>query len=183
MSAKPYTIAPANTPCGWQNRGSFSGISYDCGSGRDAVHILTQSLPVAPEGTALCAYHSPFDVVPGETASVKFRQCPFCGDPLVAGHSHFGRVVIGAGETVPVETAPVETARGPWSPGSYTVIFRNGAGRICQTTCAIIPGYSTVADIPKMITIKYGDACEVLATMAMGMDTATLTAVLGALAK
>lgn len=125
MNAKPYTIAPANTPCGWQNRGSFSGISYNCGSGRDAVHILTKSLPVAPEGTALCAYHSPFDVIPGETA-------------------------------------PVESARGPWSPGSYTVIFRNGAGRVCQTTCAIIPGYSTVADIPKMITIKYGDACEVL---------------------
>lgn len=77
-------------------------------------------------------------------------------------------------------TAP-ESAREPWSPGSYTVIFRNGAGRICRTTCVVIPGYSTVADIPKMITIKYGDACEILATMAMGMDTALLSSVLASL--
>jgi hypothetical protein len=48
-------IAVEGVPCGWTHRGSV------CRSGKPAVHVLLKSLPVAPRGTALCAYHSPFD--------------------------------------------------------------------------------------------------------------------------
>lgn len=67
------------------------------------------------------------------------------------------------------------------TPDRYTVIFRNGQGNIRRTTCAIIPGYSTVADIPKMITVKYGDACTVLATLADGLAVGELSTVLAGL--
>lgn len=65
---------------------------------------------------------------------------------------------------------------------TYTVIFRNGRGSICKTRCAVIPGYSTVADIPQMITIKYGDACEILATLKQDLPDAVRQAVMAALA-
>jgi hypothetical protein len=64
---------------------------------------------------------------------------------------------------------------------TYMVIFRNTLGKVRQTQCVIIPGYSTVADIPKMITIKYGDACEVLATLKQGLPTEVHQAVIVAL--
>lgn len=34
-------------------------------------------------------------------------------------------------------------------------------GITCRTTCAVITGYSTEADIPKMIEIKYGPGTEI----------------------
>ena len=64
---------------------------------------------------------------------------------------------------------------------TYTVIFRNTLGKVRQTQCVTIPGYSTVADIPKMITIKYGDACEVLATLKQGLPAEVRQAVIVAL--
>lgn len=53
--------APANTPCGWWAYGE-TGHKLTCASGRLAVHVLTSTLPVATEGTALCGFHSPCDV-------------------------------------------------------------------------------------------------------------------------
>ena len=38
------------------------GFSYGCVSDLPAVHILVNDLPTAMSGTALCAYHSPYDV-------------------------------------------------------------------------------------------------------------------------
>lgn len=43
--------APANTACG------FTG----CASGKPAVHVLRENLPIAPAGTPLCGFHSPYD--------------------------------------------------------------------------------------------------------------------------
>lgn len=51
-SFRIYTIAPENTPCGFRR----------CGTDKNAVHVLTTNLPVAKAGTALCSYHSPYDV-------------------------------------------------------------------------------------------------------------------------
>lgn len=51
--------------------GTLCGFDYygrKCARGAEngpdvAVHVLTQSIPLAPAGTALCAYHSPYDVL------------------------------------------------------------------------------------------------------------------------
>lgn len=50
-----YAVSDGMTPCGFRT----------CAvPGRPvAVHILREDLPVAPAGTHLCAYHSPYDVV------------------------------------------------------------------------------------------------------------------------
>lgn len=56
IRTRPVKIAPANTLCGFRN----------CGSGKNAIHILTEGLPIAPQGTALCGYHSPYDVTPAD---------------------------------------------------------------------------------------------------------------------
>lgn len=59
MSYRTETIrevAVEGVPCGWTHGRST------CQSGKPAVHVLLKGLPVAPQGTALCAYHSPFDV-------------------------------------------------------------------------------------------------------------------------
>lgn len=54
MSGKyeTHSPAPANTPCGFPR----------CASGSKAVHVMQKDYPVGAAGTALCAYHSPFDV-------------------------------------------------------------------------------------------------------------------------
>lgn len=51
------TDAQPDTPCGWK-----FGDFLTCQSGMPAVHVLKKDLPVAPKGTALCSYHSPFEV-------------------------------------------------------------------------------------------------------------------------
>lgn len=43
----------------------------------------------------------------------------------------------------------------------YAVKFENN-GRTFITTCVTIDGYSTEADIPKMIAIKYGSDAKIL---------------------
>lgn len=80
------TVAPTGTPCG-----------VLCFHKRPAVHVLTESLPVAPAGTPLCAYHSPFDigsryVAPAKGVSLAKVYTPFTAAMLVglakldAGH-------------------------------------------------------------------------------------------------
>lgn len=59
MIERPVTTAKPGTPCGY---------SPGCDSHRLAVHVLTQDLPVAKAGTALCAFHSPFDPTDDERA-------------------------------------------------------------------------------------------------------------------
>ena len=49
-----HTTAPKNTACGIDG----------CATGKPAVHVLGEDFPIAPEGTALGAFHSPFDVKP-----------------------------------------------------------------------------------------------------------------------
>lgn len=69
MNTRPVVQAPRDTLCGfrYQGQGCKAGVSTtDTGPGpREAVHVLTMSLPVAPSGTALCGYHSPYDVQRG----------------------------------------------------------------------------------------------------------------------
>ena len=60
-SVRLVTVAPANTPCGWTAYGE-TGTKLTCESGKDAAHVLTETLPVAVKGTALCGFHSPYDV-------------------------------------------------------------------------------------------------------------------------
>lgn len=56
-----HVPAPPNTLCGFDYYGRK--CQHDNGKPGTAVHTLTQGLPVAPAGTSLCAYHSPYDVV------------------------------------------------------------------------------------------------------------------------
>lgn len=51
--------AQPGTPCG-----------VTCQTGRPAVHVLLNDLPIAPAGTALCSFHSPYDVVPSDREDV-----------------------------------------------------------------------------------------------------------------
>lgn len=62
--ADSIKAAPKGTLCGWTyGKGRYSTCMGDHGKPSLAVHILLKSLPVAPAGTALCGYHSPFDVL------------------------------------------------------------------------------------------------------------------------
>ena len=67
--ARPVTPAAPGTLCGyWHAYGPNSKSGYGCAGGKPkgpavAVHVLTTDHPVAPAGTALCAFHSPYDVV------------------------------------------------------------------------------------------------------------------------
>lgn len=70
IPTRPVTIAPLGTPCGWTAYGE-TGVTLTCGSNRDAVHILTTPLPVARKGTALCAFHSPYDVTEADRQAQK----------------------------------------------------------------------------------------------------------------
>src|SRR5688500_18376790 len=73
-SFRPVTTAPMGTPCGWNAYGE-TGTYLTCQGGRNAIHVLTQTLPVAKAGTALCAFHSPFDPTDDErTATGQPRQ-------------------------------------------------------------------------------------------------------------
>lgn len=66
---RPVTVAPMGTPCGWWMYGE-TGHKHTCGSGYMAIHILTETLPVAKAGTALCGFHSPFDPTEAEREAV-----------------------------------------------------------------------------------------------------------------
>jgi hypothetical protein len=84
---RPVTPAPAGTPCGWTAYGE-TGTRLTCAGGDSdpgahvldrkpsipamAVHVLTRTLPVAVEGTALCGFHSPYDV----TADDRIARLP-----------------------------------------------------------------------------------------------------------
>lgn len=70
MGFRPVVVAAPGTPCGWT---ANSGREV-CGSGKPAVHVLTATLPVAAEGTALCGFHSPYDPTDAEREA--------CGVPL-----------------------------------------------------------------------------------------------------
>jgi hypothetical protein len=59
--AQGHTVAPEGTLCGFDYYGRK--CAGDHGKPSRAVHTLTRSLPIAPAGTHLCAYHSPYDVV------------------------------------------------------------------------------------------------------------------------
>lgn len=60
-NSRPVTPAPVGTLCGF-NRQGLKCMGGHPGPGK-AVHVLTHSLPIAPAGTALCAFHSPYDVL------------------------------------------------------------------------------------------------------------------------
>jgi len=61
MSNPNYTLAPSGFPCGWTNQGMRCS-----GNSGSAIHVLKVSLPIAPMGTALCPWHSPYEVKAGE---------------------------------------------------------------------------------------------------------------------
>ena len=88
----PLPAAPG-TPCGVR-----------CYGTDPAIHVLTESLPVAPAGTALCAYHSPFDrdsVAPVAQSDAEWLATP---SVLASGVS----LVKASGRDVPgVEYAPL----------------------------------------------------------------------------
>jgi hypothetical protein len=68
MMSETTTHIPAapGTPCGfWRSHGPNGGAGCESGPDRSparAVHVLTEDLPVAPAGTPLCAFHSPYAV-------------------------------------------------------------------------------------------------------------------------
>lgn len=64
MFPRPIVKAPPNIPCEWTHSYGPNSNASHCESGKPAVHVLLQNFPVAPAGSALCAYHSPFDVTP-----------------------------------------------------------------------------------------------------------------------
>lgn len=66
---RPVITAAPGTPCGWRAYGEVGNL-LTCAGDRGAIHILTKTLPVAVEGTALCAYHSPFDPTDAERLAV-----------------------------------------------------------------------------------------------------------------
>jgi hypothetical protein len=61
ITASPdeYGVSDGQTPCGW---GGHYQRCATVGTPTVAVHVLRIDLPVAPTGTHLCAYHSPWDV-------------------------------------------------------------------------------------------------------------------------
>lgn len=67
---RPVITATPGTPCGWTTYGE-TGTKLTCQGDRPAVHVLTETLPVAKAGTALCGYHSPFDPTDAERAMVE----------------------------------------------------------------------------------------------------------------
>lgn len=75
--------APANTPCGWWMYGE-TGHKHTCGSGRLAVHVLTETLPVAKAGTALCGFHSPYDVTEADRAATNGTEAGVSGLEILA---------------------------------------------------------------------------------------------------
>lgn len=112
---RPVITAPKGTPCGWWAYGE-TGAKLTCEGNRPAVHILTTTLPVAVEGTALCGFHSPYDVTDverqailadaGKTWADKTRA-PRWGDAAMVGKvwTASGRMV----DDVPAEVSGVDT--------------------------------------------------------------------------
>lgn len=78
------TVAALGTPCGWWTYSSETGHKHTCGSGKPAVHVLTETLPVAKAGTALCGLHSPYDVTEADRAALT-RSAEDSTEPLMAG--------------------------------------------------------------------------------------------------
>lgn len=68
-----YTIAPAGTPCEYSLYKSLPNRRDCAGPSKDrAIHVLTENMHhYGAAGTALCGYHSPYDVQPGERESQK----------------------------------------------------------------------------------------------------------------
>lgn len=67
-SPRHVVNATPGTLCGFfHSYGPNSRSGYGCMGGKsgpaEAVHVLTTSLPIAPAGTPLCGYHSPYDVL------------------------------------------------------------------------------------------------------------------------
>jgi hypothetical protein len=75
------TVAPKGTPCGWRAYGE-TGTRLTCQGSKDAVHILTVTLPVATKGTALCAFHSPWDVTEVDRAEVAEVEAVIYADTI-----------------------------------------------------------------------------------------------------
>lgn len=61
-----HTTAPPATPCGFPR----------CATKAPAVHILLIDLPVGKVGTALCGYHSPYDVKDPVVVHISWPQDP-----------------------------------------------------------------------------------------------------------
>lgn len=63
----PNTLSRGHVPATPGTLCQFDYYGRKCqhndGQPGPAVHKITQSLPVAPAGTELCAYHSPYDVL------------------------------------------------------------------------------------------------------------------------
>lgn len=72
MSATLVVEAYPNTLCAWSHQGL--PCAHAKGQPAPAIHVLTRSLPVAPQGTALCAYHSPVDPQPAPVARFDARS-------------------------------------------------------------------------------------------------------------
>lgn len=57
-----YVPSDGMTPCQFRRDSWGRSSCATVGTPTVAVHVLKESLPVAPAGTHLCAYHSPWDV-------------------------------------------------------------------------------------------------------------------------
>lgn len=106
---RPVTVAPKGTPCGWTAYGE-TGTRLTCQGGRDAIHILTVTLPVAVAGTALCGYHSPWDPTDAEREAVgqPFQTKAEAGADRIAAEILSRKLIIG---DVLVDVTPEGTAR------------------------------------------------------------------------
>lgn len=82
-TARLVVPAPANTPCGWWTY-TEAGRMDTCQGGRDAVHVLTATLPIASEGTALCGFHSPYDVTEADRAATNGTEAEVSGVEILA---------------------------------------------------------------------------------------------------
>lgn len=56
---RKYTIAPVNTPCS-----HYSGCLAP--NRANAIHVMVEACYRIPAGSALCGYHSPYDVTPAD---------------------------------------------------------------------------------------------------------------------
>ena len=105
----PLPAAPG-TPCGVR-----------CYGTDPAIHVLTESLPVAPAGTALCAYHSPFDrdsVAPVAQSDAEWLATP---SVLASGVS-----LVKATDGTPATPAPgVDPLRAALPMGAYEELGAN----------------------------------------------------------
>lgn len=66
--------AASGVACGWTGR-DHTGTRLTCQGGKNAVHVLTATLPVGEKGTALCGFHSPYDVTDADRAETAGSSC------------------------------------------------------------------------------------------------------------